>query len=520
MSSWTSLRLDGYEVWSSHSYAGHDEVSLFQDGDKHLRLRVLVPEGEMLSPWLDIPEVDALPWRRAEGRFLLPLAAMIDWERPPREDYADDDSDFHESEADSIGPAAQPDATNSVVVEAELDLEHRFAGHGYITTVARARDRLEAMGFTLGAAKRVFDEFVEQERARAAELDMAHPSMREIYRQQLALMSSTTFERWLESFRWLKERGAHTVDRLAESCDPRLQGYFVHPDEATPLVEWLLDQNGDHRFGFPFEADTRHLFRAALEVCDSDADVVLDLTAVTQAGYYGELDAVVETTRTNRLADYPADARIIVLTEGPTDRRALEGALRVLYPHLVDLYSFMDFEGMRIAGGAGPLVEMVKTFSGAGIANRIVAFFDNDTAAHGALRSLRTMALPRNIRVLTYPRIPLAQRYPTVGPVGEQFADIDGSAASIELYFGEDVLRDPTGALMPVRWGAMDRGVGRYQGELMDKRVLQDRFEEKLRHAEADPAIIAAQDWSGMMLILSALRQAFQDLGSAPPQPA
>ena len=42
---------------------------------------------------------------------------------------------------------------------------------------------------------------------------------------------------------------------------------------------------------------------------------------------------------------------------------------------------FMDFEGVRIGGGAGSLVNIVKAFAGAGIVNRTVALFDNDTAA-------------------------------------------------------------------------------------------------------------------------------------------
>ena len=41
----------------------------------------------------------------------------------------------------------------------------------------------------------------------------------------------------------------------------------------------------------------------------------------------------------------------------------------------------MDFEGARVSGAAGSLAALVKAFVGAGIANRVVALFDNDTAA-------------------------------------------------------------------------------------------------------------------------------------------
>jgi hypothetical protein len=66
----------------------------------------------------------------------------------------------------------------------------------------------------------------------------------------------------------------------------------------------------------------------------------------------------------------------------------------------------MDF-GQRPVGGAGPLVNMVRAFAASGIANRVVALFDYDTAAADALRNLDLQSLPTNIHVRQYPELGL-----------------------------------------------------------------------------------------------------------------
>ncbi len=130
----------------------------------------------------------------------------------------------------------------------------------------------------------------------------------------------------------------------------------------------------------------------------------------------------------------------------------LEGSFRLLYPHLVEFYSFIDFDGARASGGAGAQVNTLKAFIGAGIVNRIIAIFDNDTAAKVATRSLREIRLPDTVRVLLYPDLELARNYPTLGPQGISSMDVNGLAAGIELYLGDDVLRQSDGALTPVQW--------------------------------------------------------------------
>ena len=79
---------------------------------------------------------------------------------------------------------------------------------------------------------------------------------------------------------------------------------------------------------------------------------------------------------------------------------------------------------------------------------------------------------------------------------------------SVELYFGKDVL-EVDGALKPVQWKGYDERIKRYQGEVMNKPELKNRFMAKLSKAQTNPAEMSSQDWSGIDSILSHIFEAF-----------
>ena len=136
-------------------------------------------------------------------------------------------------------------------------------------------------------------------------------------------------------------------------------------------------------------------------------------------------------------------------------------------------------------GGAGALANMVKSFSGAGVSNRVIALFDNDTAGKLALQNLKGIALPANIKAFTLPPIEIARSYPTLGPSGISVMDINGMACGIELYLGTEVLTGADGNLMPVQWKGYDVKLRQYQGELLAKGEVLDRFREKIAVCES-----------------------------------
>lgn len=156
------------------------------------------------------------------------------------------------------------------------------------------------------------------------------------------------------------------------------------------------------------------------------------------------------------------------------------------------------------------MVSIVKAFAGAGITNRVVALFDNDTAATEALRALQHVQLPKNIAVFKYPDLDALRSYPTEGPTGVSNLNVNGLAASIELYLGAEVL-SLSGKLEPVRWRGFSDVLRQYQGEVGNKGQLIARYFEKVTEAGKEPTEIRREEWAGLDAILQTVFRAFKD---------
>ena len=125
------------------------------------------------------------------------------------------------------------------------------------------------------------------------------------------------------------------------------------------------------------------------------------------------------------------------------------------------------------------------------------------------MNRLVNVELPDNITVARYPNLQMAQLYPTVGPSGETEMNINGLAGSLEIYLGSDVLDDGEGKLCRVQWTGYNPKLKAYQGEVMNKRKIQERFRRKLDECEVHPEMIDSFDWEGIRAIIYTMRTAF-----------
>jgi hypothetical protein len=368
----------------------------------------------------------------------------------------------------------------------------------YVCNTDAVVARLEVMGFTINRARRDFESGRQAELAMYEELARGEPDQ-QWFADDLKLLESVSFDAYLAALRQV----------LSEGLRPKP----FHDNERSDLseaVRYILDHNEDNLFGF-FASDIRCLIRVACEVAPRPSDVIQDITDLVDGGYYGPEEPVCQESIDSLTLGHLENSNRIVLTEGSTDARVLSASLKLLYPHLFAYYSFLDFDTARVPGGAGYLASLVKGFAAAGIGNRIIAIFDNDSAAWDARRSLTQLQLPSNIVVLGYPDIELLRNYPTLGPNGNTNLDVNGLAASIELYFGTDVLRCPDGSMSPVQWKGYIEPVAGYQGEVLGKAKLQEAFSRKLATAVSDPSEQTQQDWSGIDSILRVIFEAFKD---------
>lgn len=356
-------------------------------------------------------------------------------------------------------------------------------------------DRLNIMGFTLQRAKTEFEQGVKSEVETFESWVNRHIDSND-YTKQFTFFSALTFDNYANAFRTVMEKG----------LDPYPLDDCKIPDNS-PVVKYILERNEDFLFGF-FANDIRCLLRLACEVAAPDSFVIQDITELVNSGYYEADEPVCQNATQALVSGHPENSSRIILTEGSTDAKILKQALELLYPHLAEYYSFMEFDLSKSPGGAPQLVSLVKAFSATGITNRIIALFDNDTAAKEAMRSLN-IQLPKNIIVLHYPDIELLRNYPTLGPSGETWLDVNGLAGSIELYVGEDILRDENNKLIPVQWRGYNESLQKYQGEVMRKTQIQKSFDQKVSECRADDSKFKTKDWSGLSAILQRIFHAF-----------
>ena len=127
-----------------------------------------------------------------------------------------------------------------------------------------------------------------------------------------------------------------------------------------------------------------YVLRLILESCDSKDEIVLDFLNLN---YWAE-DCVPKA-----IAATEDIEKTIVLVEGTSDKDILEFTMQKLYPHLSDLFYFMDFYDARSAkrgGGASYVVANIKTFYFSRLKSRFIAIFDND--AEGYQNQIKLMS--------------------------------------------------------------------------------------------------------------------------------
>jgi len=366
----------------------------------------------------------------------------------------------------------------------------------YNTTVRCVIDRLEIMGFTLEKTKIDFnnskDILINELKENIKNNDLKE--LEKSYKTELNLLQNSNFDDFLNAFLELRTKNIP---------------YYKNDKEynISSLAKYLTGDSGF--LNFP-TTQPRFYLRAYLESCEKDTFVIQDITEITNAGYYTPTDNVREITNEILLSDYDINSKIIILTEGSSDRKIIERSMKLLYPHLIDYYSFMDFGLSNSSGGASSLVTQVKGFIGAGIKNRIIAIFDNDTAAFVARKGLEKVTISENISILNYPNLSSAEDYPTLGPTGKQNINVNKLAGSIEIYLGLEVLTDNSSNLIPVQWNGYDKSLNQYQGELIQKSKVQKKFFLKLDDCESDRKNINNYDWIGIKIILNTIFNAFK----------
>ena len=276
----------------------------------------------------------------------------------------------------------------------------------------------------------------------------------------------------------------------------------IQKDKLSITERFVLESlpYGEGCWGFgDAEFNIWCIFRVLLDAFSGDEEIVLDYTDLYESGWCDEVPSE---------QDYEVP-KTIILTEGKFDAEVITNSMNLLYPFMSKFYSFMNFSEYKVQGSTNFLTHYLKAFIASGIQNRVIALYDNDSAGLAELIDLMKFHAPDNFRIIHLPDIDLAKNYPTLGPNGEESLDINGKACSIELFLGRDILSEE-GRFIPVHWKGYIDKTQTYQGEVMQKSLIQSKFLAKCKAINGCQVISTDDDdWLEMRMLLNSLFNVF-----------
>lgn len=391
--------------------------------------------------------------------------------------------------------------------------EEPYTEYKYSTTVKKAVQRLDSIGYTMKKVQTEFEfsvfeclDYVSLLTHLGIDFDKYDEIKEERIRKYV------TFKKWKNA---VNKYVDYEIQNGSLSCySPADNPQRAKPRNECEKLVYNSKTNAaaESFYGCLYQKfDPINTIRLILENFQDDNELYIDITEMVGWTY--------ESIEEMRLGD-PTE-KIIVLVEGTSDKSILEFALKHIYPHLYNLYYFMDFEyarGKSRPGGIDAIASNMKAFVASRIKTRFIAIFDNDTIGSQAKKRLcyEINPMPENCRVLTYPETKLAKRYPTIAVNGKIVCDnINERACSIELYLPDFVIKE-NGEYLPVEWGSrVQCNIGRekhtgYQGVISDKDVVKERCFNYMSSVEAGDEKFCLEDWLNMKDLIDTILHAFE----------
>lgn len=318
------------------------------------------------------------------------------------------------------------------------DTEDSRPEEWYEQSLRLIKDRLELMGYTLERARTEFENT-----SPFADEDPLPLSFDEVFEVLKTVDVDKVTNEFSEDIRPGEFAPAHIQDLIRSKR--HLHFEFHHWD-----LEALLENFSPYS-ALRILAESPH---------NIDLPVVWEFDGVVRNGW-------VERERITH--GPPSTSKFLVVTEGSSDAKILRKALDLLRPHIADFFYFVDMHEGYPFTGTGNLYNFVKGLVSIRIQNDVIVVFDNDVEGIFALNRCRALNVPDNMCIMRLPDIPEFKQFYTVGPNGEQLADINGRGASIECYL--DLGKNPC-----VRWTNYLDSHDAYQGSLIAKDRYKMRF--------------------------------------------
>ena len=395
----------------------------------------------------------------------------------------------------------------------ELDDEdpEDYTQYIYQTTVKKAKERLDALGFSVSNFEKAFNTNLMQA------IDyyefLWHLGVDVEDRDDVAaqrIKGGITFKKWKNAMHKIVSYELNNGNIEKYDMDDRIS----ISTECDKIIYYSLKSSDSESFYGIFTEfiNIAYIFRLMLESCDDSDEVLLDFSCLQ----YWDNDCIPKGV-------VAADdvEKTIVLVEGTSDKDILEFAVKQIYPHLADLFYFMDFNdsyGGKRDGGTSFVIKNLKTFYFSKLKSKFIAIFDNDAEGYWSQCSLlnEIKNWPDNFRILRYPDIKTFRKYPTLAPNGTIMLDnINRKAGSIELYLPDEIIKE-NGSYLPIEWESRKkikaingREESLYQGVISQKDEIKERFHKLRRAIETENKAFSPKDWTRMKDLLYTIVFAF-----------
>lgn len=391
--------------------------------------------------------------------------------------------------------------------------EKTYTGDTYKTTVKKAKERLDALGYSPEKFEKQFDEKIIEAIDCYGYLyhqDIDYDDEEEYIRKNL--LKHLSFRKWknslhklisfeLENGNIMFQRRDEYRKRLSTVCDKIL--FYSFDDDGSC----------DSLYGIDTEIiEPGYVYRMILENCDDKAEIELDFTNIQ----WWNDDCIPKALEAAEQTE-----KIVVLVEGSSDKDILEFALSRLYPHLSDLFYFMDFDdsnGGKRDGGTSYVIKNLKAFYFSHLKAKFIAIFDNDAEGYASQCTLlnEIKHWPDNFRILLYPELKQLKSYPTVIPNGSIMNDnINKKAASIELYLPDRIIKRDSNYL-PIEWesrkkirGLDGEDILLYQGVITQKDFIKKEFHDYRCRIEGGKEVFVPKEWEKMDKLVKSIVFAF-----------
>lgn len=391
-----------------------------------------------------------------------------------------------------------------------------YTKYCYKTTVEKAIQRLEALGYSLVNFEKRFNSSKYEALHYDAFLSHLHVDY-DLYEEKARtrIDKYVSFKKWMNSMSKIVKYELDNGSIWAYSNES-IESVGISTECDKVIYYSLKEEHHESFYGINLKKiPDAYVFRLILENCDPSDDIVID---------FSNFEHYAEDSISRAIAASDVEEKIIVLVEGTSDKSILEFALEKFYPHLSDLFYFMDFEEENATngkkhkrdGGTSFLIKNLHLFFYSRLKARFIAIFDNDAEGYKSWCELDdARKWPDNFRILQYPDNTLFTSYPTILPNGTICNDnITQKACSIELYLPNSIIQDKN-TYYPIEWESRikinhnNTSDFKYQGVISQKDRIKKEVFDLIADIKANKAAFVESDWERTKQIIDSIVFAF-----------